>query len=255
MGLGDVYKRQNKKVLKGFNDLKTTHPELTKEIVLGNPETVTAGSEQIFTWTCIESHHYKANIYHKTGKGIICPICSGKQVLIGFNDLKTVNPELCKEIIVGNPEKVTAHSGKKFTWMCTSGHRYIASIASRNDPKKPSGCPKCSKTGFSSVGNGWLYLIRHEDWGLLQIGITNHPNERLTHHSQSGWEALEVRGPMDGQLTRQIETDLLRFLRDQNLLLSQKDYENKFRGYTESWIEAEYPIKNLHSLIELVDKS
>jgi hypothetical protein len=56
-------------------------------------------------------------------------------------------------------------------------------------------------------------------------------------------------------LTRQIETDLLRFLRDQNLLLSQKDYENKFRGYTESWIEAEYPIKKLHSLIELVDKS
>jgi hypothetical protein len=245
----------NKKVLKGFNDLKTTHPELSSRIFIGDPETVTAGSEQIFTWICKQNHHYKATVYHKTGRGIICPVCSGKEVLIGFNDLKTINPELCKEIIVGDPEKVTAHSGKKFTWVCKSGHRWRATIASRNGPNKQSGCPKCAKTGFSSVDDGWLYLIRHEDWGLLQIGITNHPNERITKHAQSGWEALEVRGPMDGQLTRQIETDLLRFLRDQNLLLSQKDYENKFRGYTESWVEAEYPIKNLHSLIEMVDKS
>ena len=243
----------NSKVLKGFNDLNTTHPELSKEIILGDPEKVTAGSEQSFTWICEKGHHYKNKIFNRTrGRG--CPICDGTIVLAGFNDLKTIYPDLCKEIVVGDPETVTAHSNKKLTWQCIKGHKYRASISNRTR-ERPSGCPKCSVTGFSSVGDGWLYLIRHEVWGLLQIGITNHPNERLSTHAQSGWEALEVRGPMDGQLTRQIETDLLRFLRDQNLLLNQKDYENKFRGYTESWIEAEYPIKNLGSLIEKADKS
>jgi hypothetical protein len=163
----------NKKVLKGFNDLKTTHPELTKEIILGNPETVTAGSEQIFTWTCIESHHYKANVYHKTGKGIICPICSVKQFLIGFNDLKTKNPELALEAYGWDASKVTFGSGLNKWWMCENKHKWKAQVSSRSQPDG-SNCPTCAPSGFRPGENGYLYLLQKKFGSVIILGADHH---------------------------------------------------------------------------------
>lgn len=246
----------NKKVLKGFNDLKTTHPDLCKNIILGDPEMVTAGSEKVFTWICEKGHHFKYQIFRRTSKqGGNCQVCDGTIVLAGFNDLKTIHPELCRELVIGDPEKVTAHSNKKFTWKCSSGHQFRSSISARTRVNpKPSGCPKCAKYGFSSVDDGWLYLIKHFTWGLLQIGISNHPEERIKYHESKGWEILDLRGPMDGELTRQIETDLLRFLGKRQIRLDQIDYGSKFSGYTESWIENDFPITSLQAFIELSDK-
>jgi len=44
---------------------------------------------------------------------------------------------------------------------------------------------------------------------MLQIGITNFPDDRLGTHKHLGWEVLEVRGPMDGLLARNWETSIL----------------------------------------------
>lgn len=241
----------NHKVMQGFNDLNTTHPELVRDIISGDPKKVTAGSEQIFTWICKEGHHYKQKVFQrKAGNG--CPICAGVVVLPGFNDLKTIYPDLCKEILVGDPETVAVGSTKKFTWQCLKGHKWRAQIVSRT--YNLSGCPKCAKTGFSSVDKGWLYLLRHPVWKLLQIGITNFPEQRIQQHGYKGWEILDIRGPMDGELTLQIETDLLRFLRQQNLIIAQKNNGLKFAGYTESWVEEEYPIKKLSSLLKSAEE-
>ncbi len=44
---------------------------------------------------------------------------------------------------------------------------------------------------------------------MLQIGITNFPENRLKDHKHLGWEVLEVRVPMDGLLARGWETSIL----------------------------------------------
>lgn len=84
----------------GISDLETTNPEFIlewdyeKNVI--SPHEIKAGSGTKVWWKCKEGHSWKASPNHrKKGRG--CPICSGKKVLVGVNDLKTINPEIVKE--------------------------------------------------------------------------------------------------------------------------------------------------------------
>jgi len=138
------------KVLKGYNDLQTINPELAKEWNYeknGNlrPDNVTANSSRKVWWKCPKGHEWKASIAYKNNKGG-CPICSGKKVLKGFNDLQTKNLELAKEWDFEKngdlkPNAVTENSKKKVWWKCSKGHSWDATVQNRN---RGSGCPYCS---------------------------------------------------------------------------------------------------------------
>jgi hypothetical protein len=56
-------------------------------------------------------------------RGVGCPICSGHQVLIGFNDLATTHPELIKEADGWNPATITKGHDKKLNWKCHLGQQ------------------------------------------------------------------------------------------------------------------------------------
>ena len=81
-------------VLAGFNDLVTMHPALPPLLVVGNPDEVSAGSNKKLRWRCEKGHEWDASTKDRS-KGRGCPICAGKEVLQGFNDLMTTtNPLL-----------------------------------------------------------------------------------------------------------------------------------------------------------------
>ena len=68
------------------------------------------------------------------------------KLIIGKNDLSTVNPALAKEWNYEKngelkPEQFTANSNKKIWWKCSKGHEWQASIYSRNNG---NGCPTCA---------------------------------------------------------------------------------------------------------------
>ena len=71
-------------VVKGVNDLATTHPHLAKEWHPSKngdltPEKVTYGKGKKVWWVCPEGHEYPATILHRS-HGTNCPICnSGRQ--------------------------------------------------------------------------------------------------------------------------------------------------------------------------------
>jgi len=74
----------NKVVVKGKNDLATTHPKLSKEWhptkngVL-SAANITYGSGKKVWWVCPQGHSYQATILHRSS-GTNCPIChSGRQ--------------------------------------------------------------------------------------------------------------------------------------------------------------------------------
>ena len=76
----------NKVLVKGKNDLETTHPELAKEwhpIKNGElkPSDVTFGMGKRVWWLCPNGHEYQTTVNHRTaGQGSHCPICnSGRQ--------------------------------------------------------------------------------------------------------------------------------------------------------------------------------
>ena len=87
----------NTKVLKGFNDLATTHPKIAKEAHGWDPATVVTGSHDSKLWKCPIGHIWTSIVNSRTYRGDECSVCSGRMVLKGFNDLATINPDLAKE--------------------------------------------------------------------------------------------------------------------------------------------------------------
>lgn len=109
------------------------------------PDMVAAGSNQKYYWRCpICDNVYEASPKHKS-HGTDCPVCSSKSVMSGFNDLKTVYPELLKEWDYEqnslDPSDVLAGGTTPYYWKCALGHSYLCTIPNRI---KGCNCSICS---------------------------------------------------------------------------------------------------------------
>ena len=136
------------KPIRGETDFATVHPELSKEWDYERnagltPHDICYGSNKKFWWKCTKGHSWQAIASSRKRSG--CPICAGKKVLAGYNDLETTNPELAKQWDYERntllPSQVTAGVGKAVWWKCGNGHSWRAKIANRKHGK---GCPYCS---------------------------------------------------------------------------------------------------------------
>lgn len=238
-----------RKVLAGFNDLESKYPEIAVEADGWDPRKVLYGSGVKKQWICTLGHKWEASPNLRT-QGSNCPYCSHKFLLSGFNDLATTNPELIPEVDGWDPTKVIGAEGKKMAWVCQEGHKWKATI---NNRRRGRGCPSCAKTGFNPNERGYLYYLVHPKWEMFQIGITNHPVDRLESHQELGWEVLEIRGPMDGHLTQQWETAMLRMLKAKGADLSNASIAGKFDGYSEAWSKSTFEAKSIKELMRLVE--
>jgi uncharacterized protein with PIN domain len=132
------------------NSIFVTHPQLFKEWnneknLKLNPKTITSGSGIKVWWICDKGHEWEAEINNRS-KGHGCPYCSGRQAIIGKNDIFTTNPALLKEWnykknINVDPKTIKSGSEKKVWWICDKGHEWEASVSNRN---RGTGCPYCS---------------------------------------------------------------------------------------------------------------
>ena len=128
--------------------LSEMYPELAAEWSDRNlplrPDQITYGSNKRVWWHGKCGHEWETSVKARTG-GERCPYCSGKRVLIGFNDLETIAPELAEEWSEKNtslaPRMVTAGSHKKVWWRGKCGHEWQAVIKNRVGG---AGCPYCS---------------------------------------------------------------------------------------------------------------
>lgn len=130
----------NKRVLKGFNDLETTHPHLaaewhpTKNGSLHPTEIVRGNSKKVWWLGSKCLHEWEAKTTDRVVKGSNCPYCSGQKVLAGFNDLSTTHPDLAvmwdysKNVGV-LPTEIHAGSKKKRFWICPKNHTWESPVA------------------------------------------------------------------------------------------------------------------------------
>lgn len=135
----------------GENDLQTLFPSLASEWDyeknISSPSEYLPHSNKKVYWICNKKHSYKATICDRVAHKS-CPICAGKQVVSGINDLFTTNPELkeswdYKRNSV-DPKTVIRGSNKHVWWKCKRGHSWQASISSRTR-KLGTNCPYCAK--------------------------------------------------------------------------------------------------------------
>ena len=113
------------------------------------------------------------------------------------------------------------------------------------------GCPSCSKFGFDNNSDAWIYLLEHQAWGLLQIGITNHLKNRLADHKRLGWEVIEISNSMEGIMARSWEKGILEFLRDTGIKLGDSKIAGTYSGYTETWRSSDFQVTSIKELMRL----
>ena len=243
----------NHEVVKGFNDLATTRPDLALEADGWDPTEFVAGSSSKKKWKCPLGHSYFSVISSRAGnQKTLCPVCAHKKLLPGFNDLATTHPFIASQASGWDPRTVFAGSGAKRKWKCDEGHFYTSRLDKRTG--RGSGCPTCAVTGFDPNSDGFLYFIAHSKWNMFQIGITNVPDDRLARHKKLGWKVLELRGPMDGYLTQQWETAILRMLKAKGADLSNEKIAGKFDGYSEAWSKSTFEVKSIKELMQLTEE-
>ena len=240
------------RVLTGFNDLASTHPKIANEADGWNPKETSAGSSKKLSWRCSQGHSWLAIVHSRTRtRAADCPYCTNRKVLVGFNDLLTTNPEIAKEADGWDPSTVTGGMDKPRSWKCQSGHRWKTDVQVRT---RGSGCPSCSTTGYDPNLKGYLYLIQHPNWNMLQVGITNDLETRMKSHKILGWQPLQFRGPMDGLLAREWETAILRMLKAKGADLSNAKIAGKFDGYSEAWSKSTFEVKSIKELMRLTEE-
>jgi hypothetical protein len=110
------------------------------------PAEFSAGSNRKVWWTGQCCHSWEATIAHRTS-GTSCPVCDGKVVVEGVNDLGTTHPEIARYWSKKNTplDASSVHAGtpRKAWFRCDFNHDYEMAINSKT--RMNLGCPICSR--------------------------------------------------------------------------------------------------------------
>lgn len=141
----------NRKLIAGFNDLATQFPHLLDQWDWEKnekvaPTQVLPGTRRKVWWRCELGHNWQASVVSRTSMDTGCPVCAGKQVLPGENDLSSLRPDLAQQWHPTKnhpltPESLMANSNRSVWWMCSLGHSWRSPVGRRVQGN--TGCPVC----------------------------------------------------------------------------------------------------------------
>jgi len=140
-----------KRVLAGYNDLESRYPEVIKfwDYEKNNelsPSELHFGSNKSVWWKCKLGHSFKKTVANMV-QFDSCPICAGRILVRGVNDLKTKYPQIAAEWDYSmngekKPEDFKPSSREKIWWKCnTCGNSWCSKILVRTSQN--AGCPEC----------------------------------------------------------------------------------------------------------------
>ena len=169
----------SRKVVPGINDLATKYPKVAAMWSNKNayaPSKVSAGSDKKALFICPDcGQKFKAPIYNvvesvsygNTG----CPVCAGRKVVPGVNDLASQYPEAAAMWSDKNdytPSEISARSSRRAIFVCPDCHKQFVTSVFAMTRAVASGmnfCPDCGKHVISAV--------RKDEHGLPKpIGTT-----------------------------------------------------------------------------------
>lgn len=195
-GIGCPY-CSGRKMSKGVTTLDVMHPDLFKQIhptlnVGVDIYNLSPGSHMKLWWVCEEnSHEWEAGIRNRAQKGQGCPICVGVQVLSGFNDLATTDPEVAAEWHPTKngalqPSTISRNTKHRVWWLDKEcGHEWEAPVSNRT--RLSNGCPFCSgrsvipgdsdlKTNYPEIAAEW-HPTKNDD--LLPENVKPYTHQKV----------------------------------------------------------------------------
>ncbi len=176
----------NRKLIKGINDLATTHPHLIKEWSSLNDRQLsclTNKSSYKAWWNCsVCSNTYQQVVSHKFTSKISCPYCRKVKILKGFNDLATTHPWLIKEWSTSNDRDFSSlmcNSNYRAWWKCSECSREYQQTVKKKILMNISCCLYCQKNkvlkGFNDLATTHEYLLN--EWDYLNNILLAKPTE------------------------------------------------------------------------------
>ena len=171
MDLGKVERRYlsgDKELLKKWDYDKNVDVDTNK---------ISVGSNKKFFWICEKGHSYQSSVKSQhNGHG--CPICAGKIVLVGYNDLFSQARQLCEEWDYDendkSPQEYTVKSGKSVYWKCKyCGKSWKSTI--HNRVVHNTKCPSCSSSRQTSFPQQaiYYYLKRYYPQTQNRVKLVN----------------------------------------------------------------------------------
>lgn len=174
------------KLIKGTNDLQTRFPEIANQAHGWDPSTVMPGNNLKREWRCEKGHIYSQSPNKRTSRGDGCSVCSNRQLLVGYNDLKSTFPEVAATADGWDPETVVWGCNDKRDWKCEHGHTWKAAIKERTIGK---GCPYCGGRdvweGFNDLASQFPDISR-EAYGWDPKSIHYGSNKRMDFKCSAG---------------------------------------------------------------------
>lgn len=146
-------------------------------------------SNKQFWWQCGKCGYEWKSSAAKRSIGHGCPVCSGRIVVPGINDLYTVNPQLADEWDVDKndiaPIEVTANSNRSIWWHCSKcGYNWKTSVSNRT---RGTGCPACAgKVATLEKSLAHLYPELAEQWAS-DLNGNKLPSEYLPGSDVKVW--------------------------------------------------------------------
>lgn len=187
----------NKALLPGENDLATTHPDLARQWHPTRngkltPRDLVAGTRRRVWWRCEAGHAWQAAVASRAN-GAGCPVCTGKKVMPGENDLASYKPELAAGWHPTRngkltPSDVTPSSNRKVWWLCPLGHEYQAVVSAR--AASGTDCPYCAGRrvlpGFNDLAT--LEPETAAEWHPTLNGALTPEMVTVGSHKKVWWE-------------------------------------------------------------------
>lgn len=111
------------------------------------PETVPWSVHRKIHWLCEKGHAWTAYTYDRIKGTGLCPVCAGKRIVPGINDLQSQYPELTRQWHPTknqglDPAQMFYRSNRSVWWRCKKGHEWRTPIYVR--VTRGAGCPYCA---------------------------------------------------------------------------------------------------------------
>lgn len=169
--------------------LKDWHPQKNGRL---SPSAIAHASTTKVWWLCSTcGHEWMATPNHRSsGRG--CPLCSGRAVVEGINDLATLHPRLAAEWDYEkngklSPSYIACSSNKKVWWKCLAyGHKWQATVCERTRVGRSTSCPYCGNkkvlAGFNDLATTHPTLSKEWNYdkneGLTPTNVTFGSNKK-----------------------------------------------------------------------------
>lgn len=117
-------------------------------------------------WICPTGHSYKNQVKGQCEREAPCPYCDHRELLVGFNSIADIHPDLAAEwhptLNTKTPFDLTPRTNERIWFQCANGHPPVQTPFSVR--RRGSRCKGCAMTGIKAFSIAEKYPELRPQW-------------------------------------------------------------------------------------------